>query len=57
MAVEQTTSKILVEIETFLFYRKSRVGIIAGKLLKPFFLVDANLLEKENLVISNLNWT
>ena len=37
MAVEQTTSKILVEIETFLFYRKSRVGIIAGKLLKPIF--------------------
>ena len=35
MAVQQTTSTIMVEMDTFLFYRKSRVGIIGAKLLSP----------------------
>ena len=37
MTAEQTTSKILIEIDSFLFYRKSGVGIIGGKLLNPLF--------------------
>lgn len=35
MAVERATSNIVVEMDTFLFYRKSRVGIIGAKLLSP----------------------
>ena len=37
MAAEQTTSKILVDMDSFLFYRKSGVGVIGGKLLNPIF--------------------
>ena len=35
MAVERATSTIKVELDTLLFYRKSGVGIIGGKLLDP----------------------
>ena len=35
MAVEGATSKIRVEIDTLVFYRKSKIGIIGAKLMVP----------------------
>ena len=35
MTTEGATSKIQVEIDHFLLYRKSKVGVITGKLVEP----------------------
>ena len=45
MTTERKTSKIQVEIDQFLFYRKSKVGLFIGSLVEPL-LSDGQIFAK-----------
>ena len=45
MTAERKTSKIQVEIDQFLFYRKSKVGLFIGSLVEPL-LSDGQIFAK-----------